>query len=696
MNSPQPILTELQDANRNLSSRDPKVRFDSLKQVVHLFGQGENCSISMPQTVNFQSDDNVTMHRYVNIINDAYLKENPSLSEAVALSIVNDFQHSNPLIQALAVKQAGSVVDIDTAAMLIPIIKAGAASNDPYIRKAAGIAILKAHSNSPLLLYKYELPKTLCQLIEDTNPNVAANAISAFVEIRNTVAEPLMKINFALINSLLSKIEEATEWSQIQILEFVCNYRPESPDIAKQIIQKMSTRLIQANSGITIIAVRCCLKMCMYIDNQEYIKEVFNKIMLSLIALTNNETSIQYTVMKSIFVILQKFRNFYDGDIAIFFCNYDDPLCIKLEKIDIILTLTNDKNIKRVLDELKGYAQEEDIEFVRKSIRAIGRLAIVFESAVSNCVECLESLFQSRIPDVVQECIVVSVNIFRKYPKQCERILQSICQIKTIQLDDHRAKAALVWILGEYPSIITNPDDYINSLFFDSFLEEPTDVQLSILTAVVKFFLNKPDEEQQRMLSRVLSLITNEVNNPDLKDRAYMYLCLLTKCWDKALDVVMNHDPPVSKIDLQMIDPRLVDRLFPLVGSLAVIYKQIPQEFVPTLRHKPAPPPESKKNNSPFPQPPYPLPITNQMEQQQNHSIKRHYSGNKPVIQKLQIPNSNINPKLSSRSSQANSNTSPTLLNSSRSLSPRHMPALSMQSSSNSTPRGSPNKDSPE
>ncbi|CAN0430644.1 unnamed protein product, partial [Discosporangium mesarthrocarpum] len=60
----------------------------------------------------------------------------------------------------------------------------------------------------------------------------------------------------------------------------------------------------------------------------------------------------------------------------VFFCKYNDPIYVKMEKLETIIRLVNDRNIDQVLLELKEYAQEVDVEFVRKSVRAIGRCAI--------------------------------------------------------------------------------------------------------------------------------------------------------------------------------------------------------------------------------------------------------------------------------------------------------------------------------
>lgn len=61
----------------------------------------------------------------------------------------------------------------------------------------------------------------------------------------------------------------------------------------------------------------------------------------------------------------------------------------------------------------------------------------------------------------------------------------------------------------------------------DGFLEEPDSVKLAILTATVKLYLKKP-EEGEDMIENVLKLSTEEADNPDLKDRAYIYWRMLS------------------------------------------------------------------------------------------------------------------------------------------------------------------------
>lgn len=53
-------------------------------------------------------------------------------------------------------------------------------------------------------------------------------------------------------------------------------------------------------------------------------------------------------------------------------------------------------------------------------------------------------------------------------------------------------------------------------------------MQLQLVTATVKLFLKRPTEKPQQLIQLVLTFATQEADNPDLRDRAYIYWRLLS------------------------------------------------------------------------------------------------------------------------------------------------------------------------
>ena len=120
--------------------------------------------------------------------------------------------------------------------------------------------------------------------------------------------------------------------------------------------------------------------------------------------------------------------------------------------------------------ELKEYATEVDVDFVRKSVAAIGRCAVKLERAAERCIAVLLDLIQSKVNYVVQSSVVVIKDIFRKYPNKYETVIATLCEnLET--LDEPEAKASMVWIIGEYAERIENAGELLET-FLEGFEEE--------------------------------------------------------------------------------------------------------------------------------------------------------------------------------------------------------------------------------
>ena len=165
--------------------------------------------------------------------------------------------------------------------------------------------------------------------------------------------------------------------------------------------------------------------------------------------LSNEHPEIQYVSLRNINLIVQKRAEILANEIRVFFCKYNDPIYVKIEKMDIMVKLATDRNIDQVLSEFKGYAQEVDVDIVRKAVRCIGKCAIRLQKSSEKCVKALLNLIQEKVNYVVQEAIIVIRDIFRRYPNKYESIIGILCQ-NLDTLDEPEAKAAMIWIIGEY------------------------------------------------------------------------------------------------------------------------------------------------------------------------------------------------------------------------------------------------------
>lgn len=110
-----------------------------------------------------------------------------------------------------------------------------------------------------------------------------------------------------------------------------------------------------------------------------------------------------------------------------------------------------------------------------------------------------------------------------------------------------------------------------------------TFVQKQILTSAVKYYLYHP--EQDEFIQKVLKLTTEESDNPDIRDRGFIYWRLLAGDLDYARGIVFAERPPISE-NVGNVEPELLDALLDNLGTLASVYYRRPEHFVPKIKQK--------------------------------------------------------------------------------------------------------------
>ena len=346
------------------------------------------------------------------------------------------------------------------------------------------------------------------------------------------------------------------------------SYVPQESGEALLLAERISPRLSHSNSAVVLTCIRVVLYLMNYIADKKAISALCRKLSPPLVTLLAKGPEVQYLALRNALLILQRRPEVLRNDIRVFFCKYNDPIYVKVTKLELIFMLANEKNIDEVLTELREYATEIDVHFVRKAVRAIGKLAIKIEPAARRCINLLLELVATKVTYIVQEATVVIRNIFRKYPNQYESIIGVLCE-HLDSLDEPEAKAAMVWVIGQYASRIENSDVLLEDFLY-TFAEEPVEVQLALLTATVKLFIQRPTKGQD-LVPRVLKWATEETDNPDLRDRAYMYWRLLSTDVELAKRIVMGEKPAITA-ESERLDPNTLEEMCLNVGTLATVY----------------------------------------------------------------------------------------------------------------------------
>lgn len=454
------------------------------------------------------------------------------------------------------------------------------ADNDPYVRKTAAVTVAKMYDHDKRLVESSDLIDRLNRMLKDENPTVISTALSALHDIWERSESIKLTIDYTSASKIVSIMSDCNEWSQAYILESLMSYVPQDPTEALLLAERITPRLSHSNSAVVLTCVRVVMYLMNYIEDRKQIDQLCKKLSPPLITLLSKPSEIQYLTLRNCILIFQQRPEVLQTDIRVFFCKYNDPIYVKVTKLELIFMLANKENISVVLNELQEYATEIDVQFVRKAVRAIGKLAIKIEPAARQCIDTLLNLVNAKVPYIVQEATVVIKNIFRKYPNTYESIISTVIS-QVDELDEPEAKAAIIWIIGQYADRIENADLLLQD-FLGTFHEEPVEVQLALLSATVKLFIQRPTKGSA-LVPQVLKWCTEEVDDPDLRDRGFMYWRLLSTDPATAKQVIMG-EKPVITAENEKLDPLTLEELSLNIGTLATIYLKPVQQVFRTAR----------------------------------------------------------------------------------------------------------------
>jgi AP-1 complex subunit beta-1 len=570
----------------DLNSEYRDKRKDAIKRVIASMTVGKDVSGLFPDVLKNMQTDDLEQKKLVYLYLMNYAKTQPELVILAVNTFVKDSEDPNPLVRALAIRTMGCLRAEKIIDYLCDPLQRALKDENPYVRKTAALCVAKLYDLKPELVIDNGFLEQLREMISDSNPMVVANTVAALTDIHTIAASshpPLLPsdpaiftITSSVLNKLLIALNECSEWGRVAILNALARYTAQDDKESEHICERVVPQFQHVNGSVVLAAVKVIMIHMRSIRREEFSKQLVRKMAPPLVTLLSSPPEVQWVALRNVNLLLQKESDLLSNEMRVFFCKYNDPLYVKIEKLDIMVRLANDSNVDALLSELKEYASEVDVDFVRKSIKAIGQTAITIESASERCVNVLLDLIGTRVSYVVQEAVVVMKDVFRKYPSTYEGVIPTLCA-NLEELDEPEAKASLIWIIGEYAEKIDNADELL-STFVDTFTEESYQVQLQTLTAVVKLFLKKPDSSQG-VVQRVLDTATKDCDSPDVRDRAYIYWRLLSTDPGAAKAVVLAHRPPIS-IPRTTVPPALLEELLGEVSTLASVYHKPAETFI--------------------------------------------------------------------------------------------------------------------
>ncbi|TYI71553.1 hypothetical protein E1A91_D08G303700v1 [Gossypium mustelinum] len=562
-------------------SRAPGVddsKRELFKKVISYMTIGIDVSSLFGEMVMCSATSDIVLKKMCYLYVGNYAKVNPDLALLTINFLQRDCRDEDPMIRGLALRSLCSLRVANLVEYLVGPLGSGLKDSNSYVRMVAVMGVLKLYHISASTCIDADFPSILKHLmLHDSDTQVVANCLSALQEIWSAEAstsEEASREREALISKpfiyyLLNRIKEFCEWAQCLVLELVTKYVPSDSSEIFDIMNLLEDRLQHANGAVVLATIRVFLQLTLSMTDVH--QQVYERIKAPLLTLVSSGSPEQsYAVLSHLHLLVMRAPYVFSSDYKHFYCQYNEPSYVKRLKLEMLTAVANESNTYEIVTELCEYAANVDIPIARESIRAVGKIALQ-QYDVNAIVDRLLQFLEMEKDYVTAEALVLVKDLLRKYPQWSHDCIAVVGNISSKNVQEPKAKAALIWMLGEYSQDMQDAPYVLGSLVENWDEEHSAEVRLHLLTAMMKCFFNRPPETQSALGAALAAGIADF--HQDVHDRALFYYRILRYNVSVAERVV---NPPKQAVSVfaDTQSSEIKDRIFDEFNSLSVLYQK--------------------------------------------------------------------------------------------------------------------------
>ncbi|KAG2699744.1 hypothetical protein I3843_07G203400 [Carya illinoinensis] len=575
-------VSDLKSQLRQLAgSRAPGIddsKRELFKKVISYMTVGIDVSSLFGEMVMCSATSDIVLKKMCYLYVGNYAKVNPDLALLTINFLQRDCKDEDPMIRGLALRSLCSLRVANLVEYLVGPLGSGLKDNNNYVRTVAVMGVLKLYHISASTCVDADFPAMLKHsMLNDSDAQVVANCLSALQEIWSSEAsssEEASREREALLSKpvvyyFLNRIKEFSEWAQCLVLELVGKYVPSETSEIFDIMNLLEDRLQHANGAVVLATIKVFLQLTLSMTDVH--QQVYERIKAPLLTLVSSGSPEQsYAVLSHLHLLVMRAPFIFSSDYKHFYCQYNEPSYVKKLKLEMLTAVANESNTYEIVTELCEYAANVDIPIARESIRAVGKIALQ-QYDVNAIVDRLLQFLEMEKDYVTAEALVLVKDLLRKYPQWSQDCIAVVGNISSKNIQEPKAKAALIWMLGEYSQDMHDAPYILESLIENWEDEHSAEVRLHLLTAVMKCFFKRPPETQKALGAALAAGLADF--HQDVHDRALFYYRLLQYNVSVAQRVV---DPPKQAVSVfaDTQSSEIKDRIFDEFNSLSVVYQK--------------------------------------------------------------------------------------------------------------------------
>ncbi|KAI3992550.1 hypothetical protein MKX01_022641 [Papaver californicum] len=548
------------------------------KKVISYMTVGIDVSSLFSEMVMCSATHDIVLKKMCYLYVGNYAKGNPDLALLTINFLQKDCRDEDPMIRGLALRSLCSLRVTNLVEYLVGPLGLGLKDGNPYVRTVAAVGVLKLYHISPSTCIDADFPSMLkTLLLNDSDSQVVANSLSALQEIWSLEAinseeafrERECLLSKPVVYYLLNRIREFSEWAQCLVLDLVSKYVPTDSSEIFDIMNLLEDRLQHANGAVVLATTKLFLHLTLSMADVH--QQVYERIKAPLLTLVSSGSPEQsYAVLSHLHLLVMRAPILFSSDYKHFYCQYNEPSYVKKLKLDMLTAVANESNTFDIVTELCEYVANVDVPIARESVRAVGKIALQ-QYDVNAIVDRLLQFLEMEKDYVTAETLVLVKDLLRKYPQWSQDCIAVVGNISSKNVQEPKAKASLIWMLGEYSHDMLDAPYILETLTEDWEEEHSPEVRLHLLTAVLKCFFRRPPETQKTLGAALAAGLAD--SHQDVHDRALFYYRLLQNNVSVAERVV---NPPKQAVSVfaDTQNSEVKDRIFDEFNSLSVVYQK--------------------------------------------------------------------------------------------------------------------------
>ncbi|KAK6465250.1 Clathrin/coatomer adaptor, adaptin-like protein, partial [Scheffersomyces coipomensis] len=524
-----PSASRPQEISNLLSSRTEREVLNGMKCVISLISRGEDGLPYFADVIKNITTSNIKIKNLVLIYLTRYADVEPDTALLSINSIQKSLNDKNPINRAKSIRALSGIKIASIVPIVMLCIKRTITDPSPLVRSATAIAIGKVfdiHTGSKKQLIDY-----VSRLISDSDAQVVSSTIKTYYKIKDELAkshkiwEPIHG-NFRRLCSLMNDLDE---WSQCFLIDILVEYsrkflpKPklfyiddiqrviDLPDDIKDIPQVAFEVSFDADLELFLNSLR----ILVYSRNDGVILSVVKALFFltppktlvdfeanyALVRITKSSSPQTASFVWQLITYISAYDKTIFGQFyKQFYVFPTDSVLVAKSKLEILSSLTDESNIKYILEELKYYAlNSNNVTVAKTAIKTIGacaQLSSEWNKVILNwCLKQIHAtsgLILNEIITVVR-FLLQQKNSFKEnivneravIIKTCHR-LSKIIQDENLNIASD-AKGSIIWIIGEFTVVAENEigPDVLRTLI-KSFSKEEESVRYQILVLAAK------------------------------------------------------------------------------------------------------------------------------------------------------------------------------------------------------------------